>query len=199
MSRLIGGDYFIPTIGEYESHEITKNFRSATFFPFARLVETIDPKPDGVSTSQVLGKTSGNSWSKRDFKLKEKMTLKEISYDKNKDKAGPIALAAVATIKAKTETGPPPQKEGRVAVFGDSDFASNRYYNLVGNANFFLNAANWLTEESDLISILPKTSNPRAIQLSPSQGKLIFWVSVIILPLIVLVFGISVWIQRRSL
>jgi ABC-type uncharacterized transport system involved in gliding motility auxiliary subunit len=163
------------------------------------LVETIDPKPEGVSTSQILGKTSGNSWSKRDFKLKEKMTLKEISFDKNKDKAGPIALAAVATIKAKAETGPPPQKEGRVAVFGDSDFASNRYYNLVGNANFFLNTANWLTEESDLISILPKTSNPRGIQLTPSQGKLIFWVAVIILPLIVLVLGISIWVQRRSL
>jgi ABC-type uncharacterized transport system involved in gliding motility auxiliary subunit len=199
MSRLIGGDYFIPTIGEYESHEITKNFRYATFFPFARLVETIDPKPDGVSTSQVLGKTSSNSWSKRDFKLKEKMTLKEISYDKAKDKAGPIDIAAVATIKAKTETGASSPKEGRIAVFGDSDFASNRYYNLAGNGNFFLNAANWLTEESDLISILPKTSNPRAIQLSPSQGKLIFWVSVVILPLIVLVFGISIWIQRRSL
>lgn len=199
MSRLIGGDYFIPTIGEYESHEITKNFRYATFFPFARLVETIDPKPDGVSTSQILGKTSSNSWSKRDFKLKEKMTLKEISYDKGKDKAGPIAIAAVATIKAKTETGAPSPKEGRIAVFGDSDFASNRYYNLGGNGNFFLNAANWLTEESDLISIMPKTSNPRAIQLSPSQGKLIFWVSVIILPLIVLIFGISIWIQRRSL
>jgi ABC-type uncharacterized transport system involved in gliding motility auxiliary subunit len=199
MSRLIGGDYFIPTIAEYESHDITKNFRYATFFPFARLVETIDPKPEGVSTSQVLGKTSGNSWSKRDFKLKEKMTLKEISFDKNKDKAGPICLAAVATIKAKTETSPPPQKEGRVAVFGDSDFASNRYYNLAGNANFFLNTANWLTEESDLISIMPKTSNPRGIQLTPSQGKLIFWVSVIILPLIVLILGISIWIQRRSL
>jgi len=199
MSRLIGGDYFIPTIAEYESHDITKNFRYATFFPFSRLVETIDPKPEGVSTSQVLGKTSGNSWSKRDFKLKEKMTLKEISFDKNKDKAGPMSLAAVATIKAKTDTGTASQKEGRVAVFGDSDFASNRYYNLAGNANFFLNTANWLTEESDLISIMPKTSNPRGIQLTPSQGKLIFWVSVIILPLIVLVLGISIWIQRRSL
>ena len=199
MSRLIGGDYFIPTIAEYEFHDITKNFRYATFFPFARFVETIDPKPEGVSTSQVLGKTSGNSWSKRDFKLKEKMTLKEISFDKNKDKAGPMSLAAVATIKTNTEMGTASQKEGRLAVFGDSDFASNRYYNLAGNANFFFNTANWLTEESDLISIMPKTSNPRGIQLTPSQGKLIFWVSVIILPLIVLILGISIWIQRRSL
>jgi ABC-type uncharacterized transport system involved in gliding motility auxiliary subunit len=202
MSRLIGGDYFIPTIGEYEYHEVTKNFRYATFFPFTRLVETIDPKPEIVSSSQVLGKTSGNSWSKRNFKLKEKMTFKEISFDKNQDKAGPLSIAAVATIKAKSGTSTAPEaapQEGRIAVFGDSDFASNRYYNLSGNGNFFLNTANWLTEESDLISIQPKTSRPRTIQLTPSQGKLVFWVSVIILPLIVLVFGMSVWVRRRSL
>jgi len=202
MSRLIGGDYFIPTLSEYESHEITRNFRYATFFPFSRLVETIDPKPEAVSTSQVLGRTSANSWSKRDFKLKEKMTVKEISYDKAKDKLGPLSLAAVATIKPKPDTGTAAgaaSTEGRIAVFGDSDMASNRYYNLSGNGNFFLNAANWLTEESDLISIQPKTSNPRAVQLSPSQGKLVFWVSVIILPLLVLAVGISIWVRRRAL
>ena len=78
MSRLIGGDYFMPTMATREEHPITKNFRYATFFPFARMVETIEPKPDEISTSQVLGKTSDNSWAKRDFKLKEKMSLKDI-------------------------------------------------------------------------------------------------------------------------
>ncbi len=202
VSRLIGGDYFMPTLDQYEYHDITKNFRYATFYPLARLVETIDPKPEGVITSQVLGKTSANSWSKRDFKLKDKMTLKDIAFDKTKDKAGPLSLAAVATIRAKAPAGATAgtaPADGRMAVFGDSDFASNQYYSLSGNSNFFLNVANWLTEESDLISIQPKTQRPRTIMLSPSQGRIIFFVSVIILPLIVLVFGLSVWLRRRSL
>jgi len=55
-------------------------------------------------------------------------------------------------------------------VFGDSEFAANQYFNLSGNGNLFLNAVNWLTEETDLISILPKTSSPRTLQLTPSQG-----------------------------
>jgi ABC-type uncharacterized transport system involved in gliding motility auxiliary subunit len=202
VSRLIGGDYFMPTLDEYENHDITKNFRYATFFPLARMVETIDPKPEGVITSQILGKTGSNSWSKRDFKLKEKMTLKDIAFDKTKDKAGPLSLAAIATIRAQASAGSaatPAPADGRIAVFGDSDFASNQYYSLSGNSNFFLNVANWLTEESDLISIQPKTQRPRTIMLSPSQGRIIFFVSVIILPLIVLVFGLSVWMRRRSL
>jgi ABC-type uncharacterized transport system involved in gliding motility auxiliary subunit len=76
---------------------------------------------------------------------------------------------------------------------------TNRYYNLSGNGNFFLNTINWLTEEADLISIQPRTSSPRTIQLTPSQGRMIFFVSVLILPLLVLVTGISVWLRRRSL
>ncbi len=220
VSRLFGGDYFMPVITEYEAHEITRNFRYATFFPYARSVDPVDPKPEGITVS-VLGKTSPNSWSER------QLDLKQVTFDKDKDLQGPLSLAVVATVEVKTpekkesaqepagenpemqneaaEKGPEEspgtqsQKEGRLAVFGDSDFASNRYYNLSGNGNLFLNVVNWLTEESDLISIQPKTSSPRTIQFTPSQGRMIFFVSVIILPLFILILGISVWIRRRSL
>jgi ABC-type uncharacterized transport system involved in gliding motility auxiliary subunit len=212
ISRLFGGDYFMPVISEYEDHEITRKFRYASFFPYARSVDLVEPKPEGV-TLTILAKTSANSWAER------QLDQKTAKFDKDKDKPGPIAIAAVALIKAtelpkeepltkqevtkpeekKAPAAPEAQKEGRVAVFGDSDFASNRYYNLSGNGNLFLNTVNWLTEESDLISIQPKTSSPRTIQLTPSQGRLIFFVSVLILPLIVLVLGISVWVRRRSL
>jgi len=209
VSRLFGGDYFMPVVSDYEPHEITKNFRYAIFFPFARSVEATETKPEGTSVT-ILAKTSPNSWSERE------LTEKKVKFDKDKDKQGPIPLAAVVTIKAKTQDtsktagspeaqkqspiqATPKTQEGRMAVFGDSDFASNRYFNLSGNGNFFLNTVNWLTEESDLISIQPKTSSPRTIQLSPSQGRMIFFVSVIILPLLVLLLGISIWVRRRSL
>jgi ABC-type uncharacterized transport system involved in gliding motility auxiliary subunit len=230
ISRLFGGDYFMPVITEYETHDITRNFRYATFFPYARSVEPVEPKPEGIMTS-LLGKTSPNSWSER------QLDQKQVVFNKEKDKQGPISLAVVATIQVKpeekkaetqeaaAEKAEPqqpaeqkkadekksdensleetpvaePKKEGRLAVFGDSDFASNRYYGLSGNGNFFLNAVNWLTEESDLISIQPRTSSPRTVQFTPSQGRLIFFVSVVILPLIILILGISVWLRRRSL
>ncbi len=218
MSRLFGGDYFMPLVSEYDYHAITQNFRYATFFPYARSVEIADEKPADI-TATILGKTSPNSWSER------QLNVQRVTFDKDKDKQGPIPLAAVATIKpqeekekdkeeaateknpeteeipAKTETSEAAEakKEGRLAVFGDSDFVTNRYYNLSGNGNFFLNTVNWLTEEADLISIQPKTSSPRTIHLTPSQGRMIFFVSVVILPLLVLITGVSVWVRRRSL
>ena len=45
VSRLLGGDYFMPVVSEYESHEITKGFRYATFFPYARSVEASTRSP----------------------------------------------------------------------------------------------------------------------------------------------------------
>lgn len=207
VSRLMGGDYFMPVVSGYEYHEITKNFRYATFFPLARSVDEVEDEPEGVSV-EVLAKTTPRSWSERE------LAQKEVSFNKDKDKAGPIPVAVVATIEIKeeekeeekTETEKKKEekeveakeKEGRLAVFGDSDFASNNYYNLSGNGNLFLNTVNWLTEEADLISIQPKTSSPRTIQLTPSQGRLIFFTSIIILPLFVLVTGISIWVSRRK-
>ncbi|MGZ5455000.1 MAG: Gldg family protein, partial [Candidatus Aminicenantales bacterium] len=213
VSRLLGGDYFMPVVSEYEPHAITSKFSYATFYPYARSVEISDTKPEGATLTE-LAKTSPNSWSERE------LDQKEVKFDAAKDRQGPIGLAAVASFKTKTAAGSPAQaptkpgepapaetaakadaseKETRLAVIGDSDFAKNRYYGLSGNGNFFLNVVNWLTEESDLIAIQPKTQTPRTIQLTPFQGRLMFLVSVVILPLAVLLLGISVWARRKSL
>lgn len=209
VSRLLGGDYFMPVVSEYEPHAITDKFGYATFFPYARSVEAGEIKPEGATVT-VLAKTSPNSWSERE------LDQKEVKFNPAKDKQGPIALAVVSEFKVKpaapaatdaaagaaprTEAAAAPaETEARIAVVGDSDFAKNRYYGLSGNGNFFLNLANWLTEEADLVAIQPKTQTPRTISLTPSQGRLVFLASVVILPLLALLFGVSVWVRRRSL
>jgi ABC-type uncharacterized transport system involved in gliding motility auxiliary subunit len=194
----------MPVVSEYGTHPITENFRYATFFPYARSVDELDDAPEGVSI-QIIAKSSPNSWSER------QLDQQEVRYNEDLDISGPISLAAVMTMEpgeentesaaaeSKESEEPINNKEIRLAVFGDADFAANGYYNLSGNGNMFLNTVNWLTEESDLISIQPKTSQPRTIQLTPTQGRLIFFVSLIILPAAVLLTGIFVWMRRRSL
>jgi ABC-type uncharacterized transport system involved in gliding motility auxiliary subunit len=220
ISRMFGADYTMPVITEYDFPQITRSFRYATFFPYARPVEPADQKPEGAVVS-TIGKTSPNSWA--EMNLDEEMKKGRVSLEKDKDKPGPISLAVAVTLPVKEEekkpepakpgeapstpaesqpanpSETPQKKEARLVVFGDSEFATNQYYNLSGNGNLFLNTINWLTEETDLISIQPRTSTPRTIQLTPSQSRLIFFFSVLILPLVVLVIGVSVWIRRRSL
>ncbi len=210
VSRLMGGDYFMPVVTGYEPHPITAKFNFATFFPYARSVDETEDKPEGVTTT-ILAKTSSNAWSER------QLTEQEVTFDENTDVAGPVSLAAVVTVEPREEDAqdptepeeemkektPPeeesPKEEGRLAVFGDSDFAANRYYYLSGNGNLFLNAINWLAEEADLISIQARTAFLKTIQMTATQGRILFFVSVIILPLVVLVAGITVYVRRRSL
>jgi ABC-type uncharacterized transport system involved in gliding motility auxiliary subunit len=207
VSRLLGGDYFMPVVSEYEEHPITRKFNYATFYPYARSVEISDTKPEGA-TLTALAKTSPNSWAERE------LAEKQVKFNKDKDRQGPITLAAVASLKVKPQEAPPAEatpagkaagektaseKEARIAVVGDSDFVKNNYYNLSGNGNFFLNIANWLTEESDLISIQPKTQTPRTIQLTSVEMSFMKLVVLYLLPLGVLALGLLVWFRRRSL
>ncbi|MCJ7610982.1 MAG: GldG family protein [Candidatus Aminicenantes bacterium] len=201
VATLMGGGMYIPFIGSYETHEITKGFRYATFFPYVRSVDALPAKPEGL-TVQVLAKTSGTSWAETRFD-------QEPVFNKGQDTAGPISVAAVAVVDVKPETGKeekapaaaaaPEKKEGRLAVFGSSNFVANRFVNrFPSNVNLFLNTVNWLTQESDLISILPKTPTPRALNLTPTQMRFVFYLALFILPLIFLVTGIVIWARRRS-
>lgn len=216
VSRLLGGDYFMPVVSDYQYHSITDGFRYATFFPYARSVNLTEDAPEGI-TVNILAKTSPNSWSER------QLEQTEVSFEEGKDVSGPLSVAAAAEFTVDepsngiedskdsaeeegsedsmvNDSGQEPQKKkGRLTVFGDSNFASNGYFNLSGNGNLFLNTVNWLTQEEDLISIPPKSSTPRTIHLTPTQGRLLFFVSVVILPLLVLIIGLSVWLRRRSL
>jgi len=205
VSRLLGGDYFMPAVTEYESHEITKDFRYATFYPLARSIEIADSKPEGLSLT-TIARTSANSWSER------QLDQSEVSFDPDKDKTGPVSLAVVGSKKITIskpeeeaqaaedqEQTPSSNRELRLAVFGDSDFITNKYYSFSGNGNFFLNTVNWLTQEEDLISIQPRTQIPRTIQLTPGGGRLLMFISIILLPAIVLFIGLGVWLKRRSL
>ncbi len=215
VSRLLGGDYFWPMVGEYDpAHPITAKFPYPIFLPLARSVDVAEARPEGA-TLTALAKTSANAYAKVAFALKEKMTLTDIAYVSGKDHPGPINVAVAGAYKfpaaapvapeappSGTAPATPPEakeKEARLVVVGDSDFVKNGYYGMEGNGNFFLNAANWLTEEADLIAIQPKTQTPRTISLTPSQGRLLFLVSIVLLPLLVLLLGVSVWLRRRSL
>ena len=207
VSKLLGGDDFVPVVTEYEEHAITRKFAYATFYPYARSVEPGETKPEG-ETLTALAKTSANSWAERE------LNEKQVRFNKAKDRQGPITLAVVASLKVKPAGIPPAEakpgekppeekkgeeKEARMAVVGDSDFVKNRYYNLSGNGNFFLNIVNWLTEESDLISIQPRTQTPRTIQLTPVEMSFMKLVVLYLLPLAVLALGLFIWVRRRSL
>ena len=56
---------------------------------------------------------------------------------------------------------------------------------------------NWLAEENILISIRKKEPGLSPLMLSVVQGRVVFWVSVVIVPTLVLALGLAMAARRR--
>ena len=150
-------------------------------------------------------KTQANSWAEKNYKNPK------IQFDPGVDSPGPITVGVVSTLEIEeTEIKEMPEssenkpkdlagKQARLVVIGDSDFASNAYFNFSGNGDFFLNVASWLIQEENLISIRPKERQNNPVQLTQVQGNLIFMSTVIGFPAIVLIAGFRIWWSRRTL
>jgi len=188
LSQFMGGNYFMPVVAKYPEHAITKNFGYATMFPLVRGLARLTPLPAGV-TVDFLAATSPNSWGETNYETESK--TEKITRNPE-DKAGPVDIAAAC------EAGSGDQKS-RLVVCGDSDFALNKYYSFQANSNFFNNAVSWLSEEKDLIAIAPKVTTPRTVSLTQSGGRLVFFYTLVILPLLVFAAGIGTWLFRRKL
>src|SRR5882724_4202767 len=200
VSRLFGADYLMPVITTFEQHPITKNFEVACFFPVALEVKITDKMPERVS-AQVLAKTSPNSWLKRDMQeLKAELRAEgRPLLNERIDEKGPVPVIAVSTVTPRRDgsTDKDPKK-ARIVVFGDSDFASNNYLNLSGNRDLFLNTVSWLAEEENLIAIRPKEGGSFFTPVTATQERLIFWLSMIVLPAVVVGSGVATYMWRRQ-
>jgi ABC-type uncharacterized transport system involved in gliding motility auxiliary subunit len=204
LSRAIVGDETVPIAASYEDHPVTKELRDSRvvcIFPVASSVEKVKATESGI-TSQVIAKTGAEAWGE---------TGDRIAFDPAQDHPGPVGLVGVASGKiqgqpaadpnakpADPNAPPSAEKERRVVLVGDSDFATNTYLHLSANADLFLNSVAWLTEESDLISIRSKEHQPQPVTLTAARQNLLSLMTYLS-PLAVVVAGLMIWQRRKKL
>jgi ABC-type uncharacterized transport system involved in gliding motility auxiliary subunit len=178
---------------QYGSHLITQKMNSvATYFPTARSVTVGNNSTSNTPTKLVL--TANQSWAETDlapFTTSQSLNelLQSIKPDPNSDIMGPVSLA----VAAEDTTS-----HARVVVFGDSDFASDTYFNQLGNGDLFVNSIDWATQQENQINLTPKANTTR-MMVPPGRYtmNLILFGSVFVMPGLVLISGIVVWVQRR--
>ncbi len=185
VGRLLGAGPEIPLVSQYGAHAITDGFNVMTFFPLARSITATAAGPEGSNAINLL--TTGNSsWGESN------LDSSEASFDPEVDLGGPVNIGLVLTRDIGAED------LARFIVVGDSDFASNGFFSLQGNGNLFLNAVSWLAEDESFISIRPRAPEDRPFNLTESQGRITYYISLVLLPLFILAAGISVWVKRRG-
>lgn len=178
-----------PVAAEYGTHPITNPFRTSTSaqFPTARSVRAAAEALAG-SPPVDLVRTSQQSWAEMDIAgLSEEPPRAD--FTEGTDSPGPVTLA-VATENAETEA--------RVVVFGDSDFGADNAFPFFANGDLLVNSIDWAVGQEELINLTPKEQTSRVL-LPPTElaSYLIMAGSVCVLPLVFLVGGAYVFVQRR--
>ncbi len=100
---------------------------------------------------------------------------------------------------AAKKSGGNGNKEARIVVFGDADFASDAYIGAQGNGNLAFNSVNWLAGEKALVTIRPKRRVGDPLSLSGGQGSFVHLFTVWLMPLFVILAGAAVYVRRRQL
>lgn len=197
-----------PAVTDYNRHQITDQL-PLTFFPGASSLAPTRLQPPGVSV-QSLVNSSKSSYGKT--------TKERAEFNEGQDLAGPLTMMVIVNRRPETArtaaaiiaelrgekspeslaAAPPPTfKRSRIVVIGDSDFATNSFFHIMGNGKLFLNTVNYLASKENLIGVEPRTFDRPRVNLTNRQMKGTFFLSVILIPLLLAVIGTAVWWRQR--
>jgi len=182
-----------PLVETYDpTHEITREFNQRTIFPMTRSVQSEENEKPGLTVTELV-KTSPSSWAETD--LTGLFDRREATLG-DSDRQGPISIAVAVDADLKA-MGLADKGQTRLAAFGSVEFADNRNIDTFFNRDLLLNTVGWLVGESDLLSIRPKTMRASRVRFDQAEGTLVFYLSVLVLPEILLIAGLAVWWRRE--
>lgn len=216
---LVGLGPETPFITTYGDHPITKDFNNGiSFYPMARPIATVEM--DEVKAVALLVATE-QMWAESDLEAEE------IYFDETQDIPGPfdIGVALTRSLSAEettetsqtspsteenlestetpltspdTEDGDTQEKQAKMVVIGNSTFATNGLFEQQLNGDVFLNSVQWLaSDDQQPLSIRAKDPTNRRIVLSQLQASLIFWLSIVVFPLLAFILAGTIWWRRR--
>ncbi len=203
-----------PAVTDYNFHQVTREL-PLTFFPGARSISPTAARVPGTSAVPIVN-SSKQSYGET--------TPDRAEFNETQDLKGPATIMALgmrapSTAKSAAElmaalrgedaaskentaasektNASVNAKPSRIAVVGDSDFATNSFFHILGNGKLFLNAVNYLAAQENLIGIEPRTYDEPRVNLTNQQMKGTFFLSLILIPALLAVIGIAVWWKQR--
>jgi ABC-type uncharacterized transport system involved in gliding motility auxiliary subunit len=171
---------------EFGDHPITKPLSQVQVNILLNLARSVAKGKDvpGVQVTELMH-TSADGWGETDL-----AHLETTSRDAN-DVQGPVSLAVAVERQSNG-------KKMRMAVFGDSDFATN---NLTlgnpANAVLLANTINWLAERESLLTIPAKKAEQVHLTLTKGQLQALYALVCAVLPGLAIAFGAVVYVRRR--
>lgn len=181
-----GGDFKMAFSSQYGEHPITLRFNLHALFPMARQIQA-GAEDMGWRVTPLID-AAAQGW------LETGDLGKAIEFDAKKDTGGPINIAVAMERKLENKTQ-------RVVVVGGGGFLANTFLGSTGNLDLGVNMINWLAGDDKLITIQPRPFNDSSLTI-PASTPFFNWlviqgVPTVILPLLLLVAGLTIWLKRR--
>lgn len=170
-------------------HPVTRELDAnrMTFFPLVRPVEAAR-KPEPQDELHSLVYSSPQAWLSRDVRAVEH------GFPPSDRDAAPSSRFPLVSVGRFPRQG----GEARIAVFGDADFASNRYLRTLYNLDLFMNAVHWVVHREAAITRRPKTLTPVQRPLTPIESLAMFYGLGLLLPELLLMAAAVTWLRRRG-
>jgi hypothetical protein len=175
--KMAGADETFPLVDSYPNTPVTRGFRLTTVYPTAMGIQVA-----GVRNEYEYMPLVRSSNKSRVELVDERGRRSSVK--------GPLTMAVL--LKSR-------KTDGRLIVFGDSDFVANEYFGISGNGNLFRNALSYLVGETDLVYISPEKAEFVPLYITDSQADTVTYVFMVGLPLLVSAAGTVLWLRRRGL
>ena len=190
QNRLVGADSFMPPVVQFRSEIFHNSLTAPALLSLARPVGPAEQHVEGVQVTSIAA-TSPDSWAMVGVSQAPDGELRRRAVDQ----PGPLSVGVLANFAPSAPDATP----GQLLVFGDSDFATNFYLDLLGNRDLILSAIAVLAEDPALIAVRRKsqpggTLSP--IALTDAQSRVVFWAAVLAMPLLSLLIGAAVGLRR---
>ena len=193
-ARLYGGEFLTMRIAtERQTHPILGPLDAPPLFSLTRSVETLEG--DGTTASVTFLRTSEQSWATRDASV---IRTGASPFVAGRDRPGPVSVGVETAFQVVTPPGAEP-RQGRLVVFGNSEFANNFFIQFLGNKDLFVNSVAWLAREPEAISHRPrrKELGVQQFYVSAEQGDAAFWGTVVVEPALFAAVGLALALRRR--
>ena len=156
-------DVSSPAVSDYNRHQVTRDL-PLTFFPGVR---SLSPTPERVPGTSVVPLVNS---SKEQLGAGEpdRVELREggatVSRPAHADGRDPRARTRSRPRRPRRAAATPGARRSRIAVVGDSDFATNSFFHIMGNGTLFLNTVNYLGRPGE-------PDRPPATHRRPAPGQ----------------------------
>ena len=168
-------------VTRYGAHPLTRRL-ALSFYPGARpleVVPTANVQVTPLATSSVDSYVVANRLG-----------------DQSQAKSGPRASEIIA-VAAEGQLTQSTAATFRMIVAGDADFASNSFFPYLANSDVLLAGIAWLTHEEKAPAMKPPVEVLPTVSLTGEQMRVIFVVTVLLMPGLIALAGAAMWAWRR--